>query len=164
RGGADWAGGWVRAWAFPTDPPPKSPVRTPARQNVFDVTSLFTIFRPTGNPPTLLEPPSQQRLLGRLQSWIAWTEAENVYRRGCGYASHAPARYAQPTPAIKSRTEMQGIWKSPPRGSIEARIGSRDRPAGGSPTPLVIERLAEKSGPIPPAVGAHPNLSDPIQP
>jgi hypothetical protein len=154
----------VSAWLFPTDPTPKTPVRITARQNVFNVTSVFTLFRPPGTPPNPLEPPSPQRLLGRLQSWVAWTEAENVYRRGCGYASHAPNRYGQPTPVVKSRTELQGIWKSPPAGSIEARIRFRDRPAGGSPGPLILERRGEGSESIPAGVGANPDSTDPNQP
>jgi hypothetical protein len=139
---------------FIVESPIRQPIPVSFDHNLIDAEHLFVLMARL--PPRVKANLKLDDPTAALRAWIAWTEEENVYRRGLNYL-------ARPVPGQKGALQTAGIqnidqwlelWKLPSARSIEANIRFQSRGASSKLAPLVLEALDAPSGKIPNGVGA----------
>jgi hypothetical protein len=138
------------------DERPKQPLHVTARHNLIDSARLvFPMALRTGPRIDTLEP---EQMVSGLRSMMTWTEAGNVYRRGCEYlvctAVLGPKDLSTKSAGVDDVGHWLAVWDLPPTQSVEGRIRFRERAATSTTQPLQLAGVDEPSGEVPATVGA----------
>lgn len=126
-----------------------------AEENIFAADTLFFVLPLRG--PRAKVAAKQDDPVKLFQWMIAWTERENVYRRGIHFLAR-PQPGKSGTPLVSNMQELSDwldIWKLPaPPRSIDGDIQFQQRAESASMSPLVLENVDQPSGPLPKNAGA----------
>jgi len=133
------------------DSRPRQPLEITARQNVFDNEQFVQMIglRKPGAP-------KPEEMVELLHSFVQWSEAANLYRRGCQYLVGSTPR----RPAVVHSAEVDGLagwlklWSLRPDQSVAGIIRYHERTGSSPREPLRLDRVDDPSGPVPPGPGA----------
>jgi serine/threonine protein kinase len=140
---------------------PRQPLPVSVEQSVVDAESLFMVMVQRMMRPKTMPKPDDPSVV--LRNCVAWSERNNVHRRGIQYVVRAmPLR-----PGSVAAAEIEGLdrwlslWKLAQTGSIEGKIRFQDRSDSAATAPLSIASIDDRSGPLPEGVGAPADRAGP---
>ncbi len=122
-------------------------VPTTARRCLFDTANVVTLYYlpayPVGGRPSLGE------LRTALTKATAWTDGENVYRRGASYVTAWARQRPQAPGDVKTTADWLTFWQQADAGSIEGELRFAPRTDGVKSGPPKVETVEQPSGVIP---------------
>ena len=131
------------------------PLKVTARRNIFDNEQLIRLTR--RNKP--VESKDPRGFIDLLQSFVQWSDEDNLYRRGSDYLQWI--HYARPTLVHSAKVEGVGgwlkLWDQAPQASGEGTLRFRERPKTVPMEPLRLEAVEDRNGLAPVDVGADPD-------
>ena len=118
-----------------------------ARRCLFDANNVVTLYYmpayPVGGRPTAGE------LRAALKRLVAWTDGENVYRRGASYVTAWARLRPQAAGDIRATVDWLNFWQQADAGSVEGDLRFAPRPDGPKAGPPTLDGIDHPSGPVP---------------
>jgi hypothetical protein len=150
-----------KTFQFLLDPRPRQPLNVDARHNLFGSSQLIMLY--LVRHPRRIDTPPPEALFGMLREFVHWTEEANVHGRGNRFLAYNSAQ----RPGIVQASGLDGAgdwlkrWNLPATHSVEGTLRFQEREGAEPATPVRVDKIDDRSGPLPTSFGANPDLVGP---